>query len=59
MDTLAWQRQQDDWLREAGRFIPHPSTWLSQGRWQDEPSTVPRLNESTLALARGVQGFLK
>ncbi len=22
--------------REAGRFIAHPSTWLNQGRWQDE-----------------------
>lgn len=22
--------------REAGRFIPHPATWLHQGRWQDQ-----------------------
>jgi hypothetical protein len=24
------------WQREGGRFIPNPSTWLNQGRWQDE-----------------------
>ena len=22
--------------RENGRFIPHPSTWLNEGRWDDE-----------------------
>lgn len=22
--------------REGGRFIPHPATWLNQGRWQDQ-----------------------
>jgi hypothetical protein len=25
------------WRKEAGQFIPHPRTWLHQGRWQDEP----------------------
>lgn len=24
------------WQRDAGQFIPHPSTWLNEGRWQDE-----------------------
>ena len=33
--TLAKQRGQ--WLREHGRFIPNPATWLNQGRWDDEP----------------------
>lgn len=23
---------------EDPRFIPHPSTWLNQGRWDDEPT---------------------
>jgi len=26
----------EQWLREAGRFIPNPLTWISQGRWDDE-----------------------
>jgi len=23
------------------QFIPHPTTWLNQGRWMDEPDTAP------------------
>ncbi len=23
------------WKREGGRYIPHPATWLNQGRWED------------------------
>lgn len=26
----------DQWTRDGGQFIPHPTTWLNQGRWQDE-----------------------
>ncbi len=24
------------WQRDGGRYIPNPSTWLNQGRWDDE-----------------------
>lgn len=30
------QKRSDQWRREGGRFIPHPTTWLNQGRWEDE-----------------------
>ena len=30
------QKQSEQWTRENGRFIPNPSTWLNQGRWDDE-----------------------
>ncbi len=30
------QRQSLDWQKDGGQFIPHPATWLNQGRWQDE-----------------------
>jgi uncharacterized protein YdaU (DUF1376 family) len=30
--------QSDQWRREGGKFIPNPSTWLHQGRWDDETS---------------------
>jgi hypothetical protein len=41
-DILAALERQHDWLlREEGRFIPNPATWLNQGRWQDEPPAVP------------------
>jgi len=24
-----------EWQRDYGKFIPNPSTWLNQGRWED------------------------
>jgi hypothetical protein len=30
------QKQSQAWLKDNGQFIPHPSTWLNQGRWDDE-----------------------
>lgn len=37
------------WQRDGGQFIPHPRTWLHQGRWKDAPegfaapvATTPR-----------------
>ncbi len=27
----------EQWQRDGGQFIPNPSTWLNQGRWDDEP----------------------
>jgi hypothetical protein len=33
--------------REGGQFIPHPTTWLNQGRWDDEftPAVDPTIAE--------------
>ena len=36
--AVAKQSQSEQWCREGGRFIPNPSTWLNQGRWDDEVS---------------------
>lgn len=30
----------EQWQRENGRYIPNPSTWLNQGRWDDEIAEV-------------------
>jgi len=30
------QKRSRQWQEENGRFIPNPSTWLNQGRWEDE-----------------------
>lgn len=34
--TLAVQVNSQQWTKDGGQFIPHPATWLNQGRWQDE-----------------------
>lgn len=30
------QRRSDQWTKDGGQYIPHPSTWLNQRRWEDE-----------------------
>ena len=30
------QKATEQWLKDAGRFIPHPYTWLNRGGWDDE-----------------------
>jgi hypothetical protein len=39
LDALAWQTKTPDWTRDGGTFIPHPTTYLNQRRWEDEPMT--------------------
>jgi len=34
------QKLSDQWLRDGGQYIPLPSTWLNQGRWDDRPVEV-------------------
>ena len=36
MSSLEQFRGSKDWLKEKGQFIPYPSTWLNQRRWEDE-----------------------
>lgn len=30
------QKRSLEWKRDNGQYIPNPSTWLNQGRWDDE-----------------------
>ncbi|ULQ45856.1 hypothetical protein JN531_012170 [Flagellatimonas centrodinii] len=30
------QRRSDQWMRNEGRYIPYPATWLRGERWEDE-----------------------
>lgn len=54
LDALSAQRQGEQWQREGGRFIPHPATWLSQRRWEDEPVLA---GEGRAGMKRGAEGF--
>lgn len=40
MLALAWQTKQPDWLKEAGKFVPYPATWIRGERWLDEAPVV-------------------
>lgn len=48
--AIAQQKQSDQWTRDGGAYIPHPSTWLTQQRWLDEmPKAVPRQGKTVIA----------
>jgi len=34
LKALSWQKNLKQW--QSVEFIPHPSTWLNQERWEDE-----------------------
>lgn len=56
MHALSWQVSQAEWTREGGRAIPHPTTYLNQHRWEDEPSTpvidlTPNTRRDTVGVA--------
>lgn len=36
MKALEKQKKSDQWAKENGQFVPNPSTWLNQRRWEDE-----------------------
>jgi hypothetical protein len=36
LSAVEAQKQTDQWTKDGGQYIPHPSTWLNQGRWEDE-----------------------
>ena len=29
-------KRSEQWTKSGGQFIPHPATWINQGRWHDE-----------------------
>lgn len=35
-----------EWQKDAGEFIPNPSTWLNQGRWEDEGMDIKALRQN-------------
>ena len=38
MSALSKQKASDQWIKDGGKFIPHPTTWLNGERWNDEVS---------------------
>lgn len=42
LDTLAWQRNSDQWRKENGAWIPNPATWINAAKWLDERPSSSR-----------------
>jgi hypothetical protein len=61
LTALEWQREQDQWCRDDGNFIPYPATWLRAGSYDDEPVTLRRVvstNPRTAGNAAAIARFI-
>jgi len=36
LKALEAQKQSEDWLKDGGQYVPHPTTWLNGEQWKDE-----------------------
>jgi hypothetical protein len=36
IDALGWQKDSPEWLKDDGKYIPHPANWIEGRRWEDE-----------------------
>jgi len=55
MKAIEVQKHSDKWKRG---IIPNPSTWLNQGRWEDEQSANSKASESPTGNKNGWGGYL-
>ena len=53
IQSVRKQCQSDAWKKDDGQFIPHPATWLNQGRWQDEIDTATAVPAEQSLMTRG------
>ena len=54
LKALIWQAKSDQWRKDKGQYIPHPTTWINQGRWQDCPTPSPYVHPSHLSYEREI-----
>ena len=40
LKAIEKQKGSEQWTKDNGQYIPHPSTWLNQSRWEDELPAV-------------------
>ena len=43
----ALQKQLEFLLRDGGKFVPNPATWLNQKRWEDDPPAASMFSDKT------------
>jgi hypothetical protein len=41
LDKIEQMKLSHDWIKDGGKFIPMPYTWLNQKRWEDELPSPP------------------
>lgn len=57
LTAIAAQKRTDGWIKENGRFIPMPSTWLNGERWNDEAKPSKNWRTGPYAQTRPEQTY--
>ena len=47
LQALEWQRNQDAWTEQGGRFIPSPERWLHNRGWTEQKPPEPQGKNAT------------
>ena len=47
ISSLEIQKKSESWVKDGGKFIPHPTTWLNQERWEDDLNTYQKPQENS------------
>ena len=55
LDAVENQKRSNDWIKDAGKYIPYPATWLNAGAWEDEMEVNTRERYERLD---GSEGFI-
>ena len=45
INAVEQQKKCEQWLKNGGTYIPHPKTWLNEGRWDDEMQSKKTIAE--------------
>ena len=60
IEAVRRQSAGEDWTKDGGQYVPHPTTWLTQGRWDDETTTpeaaIPFIPDSEWYRKHGLKG---
>ena len=61
--TIERAKKSEDWIKEKGKYIPHPATWLNAKGWEDEeividqPAQVPQPSPYVICERCGAEVF--
>ena len=56
IDAVEKQKKSAQWQKEKGQFIPNPSTWINQERWEDEVE-IKTTSQKPSRPASGINGM--
>ena len=55
---IEWAKKSEDWIKEKGKYIQYPATWLEAKGWEDEePETHPLAGKVSDKTIQNIESF--